>query len=116
MKIASLIADFILKLCAFIVARVIGGGFNSVQFTKFTTLKCDDVAVCATSSPEMSFPVQSLGQCILEGQSKRYLPQTFVGVNFREENKVCDIFSADPTSFAYNIQGCRYMQVSPYFF
>jgi hypothetical protein len=107
--------DVILKLSAFFVVRVFGDGVNSVQFTKFTSLKCDDVAVCATSSPTRSVPVQSPIQCSVEGRSKRYLPQTFVGVNYREQNQVCEMFSANPTSFAYNVQGCQYMQVGGFF-
>ena len=114
MKTASLIVDVILKLSAFFVVAVFGDGVNTVHFTKFITLKCKDMNVCATSPPAVSFPVQSQGQCLVEGQSKRYLPQTFVGVNYREQNKVCEMFSANPTSFAYNVQGCQYMQVSEF--
>jgi hypothetical protein len=105
-------AEVLLLVKFFSVVRVFGDGVNSVQFTKFTSLKCDDVLVCATSSPAHSVPVQSPIQCSVEGQSKRYRPQTFVGVNYREQNKVCEMFSANPTSFAYNVQGCQYMQVS----
>ena len=113
MKIAWLSVDIIVKLSAFFVVQVFGDGVSTGQFTKFTSLKCDDVLVCATSPPTRSLKVQSLGQCIMEGQSKRYLPQTFVGVNYREQNKTCDMFSANPTSVAYKVLGCQYMQVSP---
>ena len=102
-------------LSVIIVVLLFGGGVTSVQLTKFTSLKCDDVAMCATSSPAISFPALSLGQCGLESQSRRYLPQTIVGVNYREQNKVCEIFSSNPTSFEYNVQGCQYMQVSGIF-
>ena len=108
MKIAALRFDIILKLGVFFVVRVFG------QFNKFTSLKCNDVAVCATSSPAISFPVLTPMQCGMECQTNVNVPQTCVGVNYREQNKVCEIFSANPTSFARNVNGCQYMQVSTF--
>ena len=108
--------DILFLINVFSCVRVFGDGrVNSVQFTKFTSLKCNETSVCAASSPAISVPVQSPGQCAVEGQSKRYLPQTFVGVNYREQNKVCEMFSTNPTSFAYNVQGCQYIQVGHHF-
>jgi hypothetical protein len=104
-----IMSDLYALLMVNVYACLIDNGVNSVQFTKFTSLKCDDVAMCATSSPDKSFSFLSRAQCGLE-----CLLKTLVGVNYREQDKICEIFSANPTSFA-NVQGCQYMQVSAMF-
>jgi len=84
------------------------------QCSLFSPLICDGAAVCVGSKPVKSFGVGSQGQCVLEcKRQQRQGPEPCVGVNYRQENNVCDIFSDvdDFTNFTKNEPACQYIQV-----
>jgi len=89
-------------------------GNVQAQFSLFSQFTCDGAAVCVGSEPVKSSGVGSQAQCILEcKRQQRQGPEPCVGVNYRQENNVCDFFSNvdDFTNFTKNEPGCQYIQV-----
>jgi len=85
------------------------------QFSQYATLKCGGSVVCLGSKPAKSFGASSQGQCALACNRQRQEPESHcVGVNYRQENNVCDMFFDvnDLMNFTKNEPGCHYMQVS----
>jgi len=93
---------------------VLCNGSIQSQLSLFSPLICDGTAVCVGSIPVKSFVVGLQGQCVVEcKRQQRQGPEPCVGVNYRQENNLCDIFSDvdDFTNFTKNEPGCQYIQV-----
>ena len=84
---------------------------NQAQMTQFTVSKCGNIAACAMDKASVSFTSQSQGQCVLECQRKRTQPSSCVGVNYRKQLRMCELFFSSVTKYAQNIAGCQYIQV-----
>jgi len=113
----SIVLSMLLFVIVFVVElpwSVLNTGNKQAQFALFSPLICDGAAVCVGSKPVKSFGVGSQGQCVLEcKRQQRQGPEPCAGVNYRQENNVCDIFSDvdDFTNFTKNEPGCQYIQV-----
>ena len=84
-------------------------GTNQDNFVLFTPLKCSCDPVCVMSEPVKAFNVQSQGQCVME--CKRQKCEPCVGVNFRQQNYVCELFSnvTNLSDFSNTETGCQYI-------
>jgi len=111
--VLSMLFCMILVLVQLFVPVLCTGNVQA-QFLLFSLFTCDGAAVYVGSKPVKSFGVGSQGQCVVEcKRQQRQGPEPCVGVNYRQENNVCDIFSDvdDFTNFTNNEPECQYTQV-----
>ena len=86
---------------------------------KFTKLRCNNSKVCLTSTRpcSRSLKVKSEVDCVSECSVRKYQPEFCVGVNYRQQTYVCDVFCSDAnitnsSNFTKVDPGCQYIQVS----
>lgn len=85
---------------------------NAAVFSRYAAVKCDvAVGVCATSPPSQSLGVKTKIQCVVECQHRQE-QSSCVGVNYRQDGNVCELFDTDPTTFSSSVPGCQYIKVS----
>jgi hypothetical protein len=93
-------------------------GVNSVnQLEQFSLLKCNGSAVCLESKPNKSSRALSRAECGLECRRQNKQPEYCVGVNYRVDDNVCDVFySGANITYTSNFtldytSNCQYLQV-----
>ena len=83
------------------------------QFSAFSAFKCDGASVCLLSMPSNSFSFGSQLQCVSECKFMRRQNKPCIGINYRQLNNVCDVFSnvTESSQFTKKVAGCQYFQV-----
>jgi len=104
-----------------LTGSVVGVDVNTVQFGLFKKLKCDNAAVCLASAPRRSLPVRSEMDCVSVCKLQETAPDLCFGVNFRQENRLCDMFYnnqgiTNDSNFTKSATGCQYFQVGGHTF
>ena len=103
---------FYFALIFLFFSSVAGVGNNVQQFEQFTKLQCDGLHVCLESTPFSSMFVGSQVECGLECVRQKQTSRQCVGVNYRRDKNVCDIFySGHGSNFTKNDADCQYIQV-----
>jgi hypothetical protein len=70
-------------------------------------------SMCANSTADRSFSVRSKVQCTLECVHRTGSEQsTCVGVNYRRDKNICEVYNRCPTSYSTDVPGCQYLQVT----
>ena len=106
-------------ICSILTQSVVGV-ISVNQFEQFSLLRCNDSAVCLESKPSKSFSAFSQMECGLECQRQNKQPEFCVGVNYRAEKNICDVFYSDAnitytSHFTLDITSdCQYIQVTIY--